>query len=448
MTRLVGAACTDVGRVRANNQDSALAQHDLPVFAVADGMGGHRGGEVASALAIEELETHLGDAARSGCVESVQALVEAVLAANDRVFEHAVGDPELKGMGTTLVALALVEARRGIAVGLVNVGDSRVYRLADGVLEQLTEDHSLVQGLVRQGQITAAEAAVHPLRNVVTRVIGVEADVDVDWWERPAVPGDRYLLCSDGLFNEVGDTRIAATLRLLADPFDAARALIVLANDGGGRDNITCVVVDVVAEKEIPALEPGPTAAVELAADLEPPTPPPLLRPRRVTGRVVAFLVVLVALGASTVLAIRTWAQNAYFVDLDASQQVVIYQGRPDGVLWFDPELVAVTDIEQRDLTPAQLGRLPHQSSSVEEARTWAHQLVGTAAATTTTTTTSPSTSGTAASSITTAPAPTTAVAAITVAPVATPATPAVPTPPADGSASTPGATASSTPST
>lgn len=441
MTRLVGAACSDVGRVRAINQDSALAQYDLPVFAVADGMGGHRGGEVASALAIEELGTRLGDAARSGRVESVEVLVEAVLAANDRVFEHAVGDPELKGMGTTLVALALVEAGRGIAVGLANVGDSRVYRLADGVLEQLTEDHSLVQGLVRQGQITAAEAAVHPLRNVVTRVIGVEADVDVDWWERPAVPGERYLLCSDGLFNEVSDTRIAATLRLLADPFEAARALVVLANDGGGRDNITCVVVDVVAGEEIPALEPGPTAAVELAADLEPPEPPPLPRPRRFTGRVVAFLVLLVALGALTVVAVRTWAQNAYFVDLGASEHLVIYQGRPDGVLWFDPELVAVTDIEQRDLTPAQLGRLPHQSSSLEEARTWANKLASVPATTSTTVT---STTG-AANATQPVPPSTTVAPAIAVAPVVAPA---VPTQAANASAPTPGATPSSAPST
>ncbi len=432
MTHLVGAACSDIGRVRAINQDSVLAEPQLPLFAVADGMGGHRGGEVASALAIDELEQQLGVAARAGRVESVDALVDAVLSANERVFEHALANPELKGMGTTLVTMALIEAGSGVAVGLANVGDSRVYCLTDGVLEQLTEDHSLVQGLVRQGQITSAEAAVHPLRNVVTRVIGVEADVNVDWWERPAVEGDRYLLCSDGLFNEVGDARIAATLRLLNDPFDAARALVVLANDGGGRDNITCVVVDVVADDELPALDPGPTAAIELAAELAPAPPPTPPRVRRVTGRVVAFVVLLLALGALTMLAVRFWAQRTYFVAIDGSAHVVIYQGRPDGVLWFDPELVVVTDINQRTLTPAQLGRLPYRTTSVESARAWANQL--TAPPTTSSFTVSSAATATPASTIVVLPS---GLAPVVVQPTATPA--------GNSTESTPGATVADT---
>ncbi|MFN0029152.1 MAG: Stp1/IreP family PP2C-type Ser/Thr phosphatase, partial [Acidimicrobiales bacterium] len=247
MTRLSGGAHTDVGRVRSANQDAALAHAAVGLYAVADGMGGHRGGEVASALALQALERELASVrVGAGLVDSVDTVVEAVLAANDAVYQEAVTSLELHGMGTTLCVLALTGSPGQQQVAVANVGDSRVYVLHGGQLAQLTEDHSLVQGLVRDGQLTADEAAVHPNRNILTRVIGVEPDVEVDWWEWPATVGDRYLLCSDGLFNEVPDDRIAATLRQLADPAEACRALVALANAAGGRDNVTAVVVDVV----------------------------------------------------------------------------------------------------------------------------------------------------------------------------------------------------------
>ena len=144
--------------------------------------------------------------------------------ANDAVVGRSSDDPDLRGMGTTLCALAVVQGRTGTRrLGVVNVGDSRIYLLQDGELEQLTEDHSLVATLEREGRLTRAEAAVHPQRNIVTRALGIDSKVMVDSWEIAPVSGDRYLLCSDGLFNEVDDDRIAATLRKLADPTEAAK---------------------------------------------------------------------------------------------------------------------------------------------------------------------------------------------------------------------------------
>ncbi|OWY63293.1 hypothetical protein B7486_53910, partial [cyanobacterium TDX16] len=236
MTRLTWGEVTDTGQVRSINQDGAYAAE--PLFAVADGMGGHRGGEVASAVALETLV---------GSVQEMttDALVRGVQEANGAVFQRAAEDPDLRGMGTTLCAIAVVSDGSGERIGLVNVGDSRIYLLRDGTLQQLTEDHSLVESLLRQGRITADEAAVHPQRNILTRALGISSAVDVDAWEGPAVTGDRYLLCSDGLFNEVLEPVIEVTLRKLADPAEAARELVRLANEGGGRDNITAVVVDV-----------------------------------------------------------------------------------------------------------------------------------------------------------------------------------------------------------
>ncbi|MGD9753903.1 MAG: Stp1/IreP family PP2C-type Ser/Thr phosphatase [Acidimicrobiia bacterium] len=461
MIRLVGGAHSDVGQVRANNQDAALSDPACAVFAVADGMGGHRGGEVASALALSTLSRQVrSDAPAGGALASVDGLVDAVLGANEAVFGEARGNSELHGMGTTLCAVALVGPAGAQHVAIVNVGDSRVYLLRDGALEQLTEDHSLVQSLVRDGQLTADEAAVHPQRNILTRVIGVEPDVEVDWWERPAVVGDRYLLCSDGLFNEVPDGRIAATLRQLADPTEAATTLVAMANDGGGRDNVTCVVVDVVDDDggaAAPA-DPGPTAAAALATSLAPPAPPPEPVPRRFTGRVVAFLIVLVALAGATVFAVRLWARNNYFVAVD-NGTVSVFRGRPDGILWFDPEVVDATDVRVSALTQAQqeLVNEGFSTSSHAEALRWVTLLTTpttvppavtttTARSATTTSTTAPG--GGSSSSAPTTVAPT-AVAPVapTSAPAAAPDPAAAPTPAvaalgAAGAADAPPATA------
>jgi len=233
----IGAA-TNVGRQRQVNQDSYATAPGLAV--VADGMGGHRGGEVASAIAATEMVARFDS-------PELDALVQGVEHANKRILDEAAADPNLHGMGTTVVALGLIEVADGVALGAINVGDSRMYRLTGNVLEQLTEDHSLVEALVREGRITPEEAEVHPQRNIVTRALGVIEHVEVDWFNFTPKIGDRYLLCSDGLFNEVDANGIAVILATEADPQVATQKLIDAANEGGGRDNITTVIADIVA---------------------------------------------------------------------------------------------------------------------------------------------------------------------------------------------------------
>ncbi len=240
MTRFRAGSASDVGQLRSDNQDSKLVADGVSVFAVADGMGGHQGGEVASALAIATLEAVI-------TAPTTESLVEAVKEANRRIYAHASQAPELRGMGTTLVAIALVDQGTDAEeLTWVNVGDSRVYVLRDGQLIQLSQDHSLVEDLRRGGQLSAEEAAVHPQRNILTRALGIDSEVEVDWRGVEPFLGDRYLLCSDGLFNEVDNEAIVDVLTVIEDPDEAATELVRRANAGGGRDNITCVVVDVI----------------------------------------------------------------------------------------------------------------------------------------------------------------------------------------------------------
>lgn len=239
-TRFEVGSATDVGQLRSVNEDSKLVGGEVTVYAVADGMGGHQGGNVASAIAVETLEATLVES-------STDAVVEAVREANRRIHSRAADTPELRGMGTTLVAIALVNpGGDDEEVAWVNVGDSRAYLLRNRVLEQLSRDHSLVEDLRRGGQLTDDEAAVHPQRNIVTRALGIDPDVEVDLGAVIPLAGDRFLLCSDGLTNEVDLTTLKATLESVEDPDAAAGELVRLANEGGGRDNITCVVADVV----------------------------------------------------------------------------------------------------------------------------------------------------------------------------------------------------------
>ncbi|MBT5755601.1 MAG: Stp1/IreP family PP2C-type Ser/Thr phosphatase [Acidimicrobiaceae bacterium] len=235
------AAGTHVGVTRQVNQDSYATAPGVAV--VADGMGGHRGGEVASAIAAKEMISRFD-------APELDALVTGVGHANRRILDEAAADPKLHGMGTTVVALGLIDVADGVALGAINVGDSRMYRLTGNVLEQLTEDHSLVEALVREGRITAAEAKVHPQRNIVTRALGVIEHVEVDSFHFVPKIGDRYLLCSDGLFNEVDANTIATILATEADPEAATQKLIAAANEGGGHDNITTVIADVVAAED------------------------------------------------------------------------------------------------------------------------------------------------------------------------------------------------------
>ena len=256
MTVLRGAAATDVGRVRQVNEDRYLMADDL--FAVADGVGGHQAGEVAAQTSVETLETAFEE-------RTVDGLIDAIHKANDAVWRLAQDKAERRGMGTTITAVALVEQDGEDQLAIANVGDSRAYLFQRGDLVQVTEDHSLVEELVREGQLTPEEAQVHPQRSIITRALGMEPEIEVDSWTLIPFAGDRIVLCSDGLTNELSADRIASTLRQLSDPQDVARDLVRQARANGGNDNITVVVVDVVddggrAERASAALASDRTA--------------------------------------------------------------------------------------------------------------------------------------------------------------------------------------------
>lgn len=231
---------TDVGRVRRANQDSVMANGNL--FVVADGMGGHRGGEVASGITT-------GHFLELGEVETIDELEQAVIDANTKIRTRGSTDSGLDGMGTTVVAIAVLPTEDPdgpLYLGAANVGDSRLYLYEDGELSQVSTDHSLVDELVRAGQLTEAEAARHPQRNVVTRALGADRNVAVDTWKLRSHVGQRYLLCSDGLVNEVSNDDVVKVLEETESPKEAAVTLVERANDAGGRDNISVLVVDIV----------------------------------------------------------------------------------------------------------------------------------------------------------------------------------------------------------
>lgn len=250
-------AATDTGRVREANEDAYLAEP--LVFAVADGMGGHQAGEVASAMAADVLRERLATGA-----PSTEVMEAAVVEANAAIFQTARRNSSQMGMGTTLTALAVVPATDSTPtqLALANVGDSRTYVLAQGRLRRATIDHSYVQELLATGHITEEEARHHPRRNIVTRALGIEPSVRVDSWLLPLVRGERYILCSDGLVDEVDDDGIAAIARQHDDPQVAAQQLVDAALANGGRDNVTVVVVDVLA-----GIEPEPLADTTALGD-------------------------------------------------------------------------------------------------------------------------------------------------------------------------------------
>jgi serine/threonine protein phosphatase PrpC len=248
VTVLRSGSATDVGRVRSSNQDLSLESANL--YAVADGMGGHAGGEVAAQVAVDALRSSFAHHV------SLDGLRQAVTEANAAVWRQSQQQAELRGMGTTMTAAALVPGSDGRdVIALANVGDSRAYVFSAGRITQVTADHSLAEEKVRHGELTEAEAAVHPHRHILTRALGVAAGVEVDLWELHLQAGDRIVLCSDGLTNEVDPAGIAGVLAEVADPTEAARRLVAMANEHGGNDNITVVVVDVLVDHD--AAAPG-----------------------------------------------------------------------------------------------------------------------------------------------------------------------------------------------
>jgi len=342
---LRAAAATDVGNLRDNNQDDLLVVDDA-LFVVADGMGGHVAGEVASREAVDAMRSAYP---RPGSSEDLR---QAVRDANAAVWQRGADDPSYRGMGTTVTAVGVIEGDR---LAVVNVGDSRTYLLRDGELIQLTEDHSFVQEAVRSGQLTQPQAESHPRRSQLTRALGVAADVEVDVEVVEPRTGDRMLLCSDGLWDEVGDDAITRVLTNHATPEEASAQLVLWAKEAGGRDNITVIVLDVVdggegdrgraasadlaaageaptavsraAEADVSSLddEPKPWHAPEPAEDRSLMQAAPAAvasRSRLLTWRVVAFVVVLIGVvGVAAVLVLRSgpvWA-----VALDGNDVVV-----------------------------------------------------------------------------------------------------------------------------
>jgi len=242
-------SATDTGVLRKTNQDAVLAE--APVFLVADGMGGHLGGEVASQMTVDLFRELLGRPTVR--VDDVKALVHE---AHRAIRRRAAFDPTVTGMGTTAVGLAMVTENGDDYWLAFNVGDSRIYRLQRGVLTQITVDHSYVQDLVAAGRIAPEEARTHPERNIVTRVLGVQESPVPDFWVFPPEPGERFLICSDGLSGELDDRTIADLLCIAAEPHEVARLLVETANHSGGRDNISVIVVDVAGAEPNGALIP------------------------------------------------------------------------------------------------------------------------------------------------------------------------------------------------
>ncbi|HET8977825.1 MAG TPA: Stp1/IreP family PP2C-type Ser/Thr phosphatase [Solirubrobacteraceae bacterium] len=232
MLRAADTICkTDTGRQRRDNEDSAFVR--APLFVVADGMGGAQAGEVASALAVQEFQQELPE---SGSAE--ERLSTRIREANRRIYELSRTEHEHAGMGTTLTAVYVEQDDLAVA----HVGDSRAYIFRDKTLTRLTQDHSLVEELVRQGKLTEAQAAEHPQRSIITRALGIELDVEVDTWTYPGRAGDVVLLCSDGLTSMIDEDRITEILRAEPNLDDAGKRLIDAANEAGGRDNITVVL--------------------------------------------------------------------------------------------------------------------------------------------------------------------------------------------------------------
>lgn len=324
------AGLSDPGRVRRRNEDAFVVAP--PLFVVADGMGGAQAGEIASRLAVTAFrEYHAADG-----LEPEARLRAVVQEANRRIHARASSDPRASGMGTTVTAVLVAGGRAAIA----HVGDSRAYRLRDGALEQLTQDHSLVADLVRSGRLTREEAEIHPQRSVITRALGTDAAVKVDSFSADLRPGDVFLLCSDGLTTMVGDETVGRTIAGASDVAAAARSLVQAANEAGGEDNVTAVLFaveegDADDEDTLSGLRlpPEATAAPPAAAV-------PTVRGHEGSGRRVSkafLLVALVLLLFAGLAALALWGlSRAHFVGAAEGGRVAVYQGVPWRVAGVD----------------------------------------------------------------------------------------------------------------
>jgi len=352
--RLNAVGATTTGMIRAINQDAHHVGDS--VFAVADGMGGHSGGEVASVTALEPI-ARLDGRVFGSPEEAAEALGRSVQEANARVVTTAEGDPELQGMGTTLTA-ALFEGRR---LHVAHVGDSRAYLLRDGEVGQLTRDHTFVQQLLDDGSISPEEAASHPHRSVVTRAIGVEAEVDVDLLTIDLRPGDQVLLCSDGLSGVIPGGTLRDLLRSGRPADEVVRALLGAADAAGSPDNVTAVLLQ-VGESPREPVRIRPDADAAPLRPLPGPGPDESLVPdvrerrRRIGAVVVGVAVVVGLVGGGG----RWLLSRSYYVGLQ-EERVAIYQGIPVQVGPFE---LGWVDTE----TSLRLDQLaPYQRTSVAE---------------------------------------------------------------------------------
>ena len=334
-------AATDTGRQRRANEDALLSRS--PLFVVADGMGGAQAGEVASQIAVEAFKRGLRNS-----LEPEAALAELTREANARIHELSHSHTEQAGMGTTLTAMYVGEQD----VAIAHVGDSRAYCLRDGELIRLTDDHSLVDELMRQGRLTPEEAEEHPQRSVITRALGPEGTVEVDTRSFHARAGDVYLLCSDGLTTMVSEQELTRVLREHRQLRGAGEALIAAANAAGGRDNITVLLVRLEDVGVAPGTPPGlsshssgPDGAAPMDVTMvgapAVPAPVPRRHPRlpqpralgkarrrlgvRRAGALVALLAVLALVGAGAYVAL----QSVYFIGTNARGLITLYRGVP-----------------------------------------------------------------------------------------------------------------------
>jgi protein phosphatase len=386
---------TDAGRKRRRNEDALVLEP--PLFAVADGMGGAQAGEVASRLAAATFrEFHEADGLDPE--ERVGAIIQE---ANRRIHERAKSDAQVSGMGTTVTAALYT----GSDVALGHVGDSRAYRLRQGALEQLTEDHSLVADLVRSGRLSPDEADTHPQRSVITRALGTDPEVDVDTFTIAAEPGDVFLLCSDGLTTMVGEEEIVGTIDRSSTLAEATKALVKAANRAGGEDNVTVVLFSLTGDEErledtvvappegrtggdledtltgleTPAVPAAAPAAVlereettEVWGPAEDEPEPERPRAKRRWGRRIIWALVALTF-AIGVIAVAFWAiSRANFIGADEEGNVVVYQGVPwglgGGIDLYRPKYVSrlqavqLTEAERREL-------FDHALTSYDDAR-------------------------------------------------------------------------------
>ncbi|MEO5974547.1 MAG: Stp1/IreP family PP2C-type Ser/Thr phosphatase [Ilumatobacteraceae bacterium] len=374
MITVTFGAVSDTGRLRNANEDSFLVSDHL--LAVADGMGGHNAGEVASAMAVQLLHE-----ATNQQIESPESFIELISNINDAIFAAATGASEQRGMGTTLTAIAVAGSTSvDERMVVINVGDSRTYILRKDELRQVTIDHSYVQELVTEGVISADDARTHPRRNIVTRALGIDSRVIADSWTLPIVDRDRYLLCSDGLVDEISNEEILAILIQNTDPQRAAESLLAAANDRGGRDNVTVIVVDVRTSEESVTASVDDTqfsALQVMAPDLQ--SSAASTPASRGVSKLLIPFIILVAISLAIVAGAQI-SQRGYFVGFnDQSQdaQVVIYKGSPQHFLWYGPTTTSTSDITRRQLFPALVREVEANPKfdSFDDARTFVDAL-------------------------------------------------------------------------